>query len=209
MPITVSIIEDDLHYNDALKKIISFDPSLICLSQYHNGQEALESLPKLMPNVIITDINLPDFSGIEVVKKLKPLLPKSEFVMCTSFDDDEYVLEAIMAGAVGFLRKGESMDAIIEAIKNCANGGTPMSPGIAKRALQLLRNNQQPSYETMEQLTKSEFEILELMSQGMLYKEIANKKFISLDTVKKHVSNIYKKLHVNNKVEAINKLNKK
>lgn len=208
MKISVAILEDDGHYNNALKKIIEFDSELLLMGQYFTVQQAIKELRKSPPDIVITDINLPDGTGIELVALLKSELPDTEFLMCTNHENDDYIFDAIMAGAVGYLRKGESMEVIIQSIKEGCNGGTPMSVGIAKRALQLFRNKIQPKFEQQDELTKTELQILEFLAKGMLYKEIAVQKSVSLETIKKHVSNIYKKLHVNNKVEAINKLSK-
>lgn len=209
MSITVSIIEDDVHYNNALKKIIDYDKELYLVGQYFTAQQAIKELRIRPVDIVLTDINLPDATGIEIIEILKPEFPSTEFLMCTSHESDEYIFKAIMAGAVGYLRKGESMDVIIQSVKEGCSGGTPMSAGIAKKTLQLFRNTIHPKIETYEQLTKSETQILELLCQGLLYKEIAHQKNVTIDTIKKHTSNIYKKLQVKNKVEAINKITKK
>jgi NarL family two-component system response regulator LiaR len=206
--ITVAILEDDLHYNNALKKIIQFDKELQLAGQYFTLQQAIKEIRKSPVDILLADINLPDGSGIELVEMLKPELPNTEFLMCTNHENDDYIFNAIMAGAIGYLRKGESMELIIQSIKEGYNGGTPMSVGIARRALQLFRDTIHPKLDGDDQLTKTEVQILELLAQGKQYKEIAVQKNVTLETIRKHVSNIYKKLHVNNKVEAINKLSK-
>ncbi len=126
--------------------------------------------------------------------------------MCTSFEDDEKIFNSLKAGAMGYLVKGESMDKILSSIRDVYSGGAPMSFSIARRVLQHFEKKL-PEIKGFDELTKREQEILELLSQGFLYKEIADQKCISMDTVKKHVGNIYRKLHVSNKVEAINKFN--
>ncbi|WP_232815828.1 response regulator transcription factor [Chryseobacterium capnotolerans] len=126
--------------------------------------------------------------------------------MCTSFEDDEKIFNSLKAGAMGYLVKGESMDKILSSIRDVYNGGAPMSFSIARKVLQHFEKKL-PEIKGFDELTDREKEILELLSQGLLYKEIADKSCISMDTVKKHVGNIYRKLHVNNKVEAINKFN--
>ncbi|MFV0604961.1 MAG: response regulator [Niabella sp.] len=208
MRITVVIIEDDRNYNNALKKIIDFDSDLLCLAQCLSGREALMLLPDTMPDVALMDIQLQDSTGIELVEKLKRQLPYTQFIMCTSFEDDEYIYEALRVGASGYLIKGESMEKIISSIKDVHSGGAPMSSSVAKKVIQHFR---QPTRinEHLNALTESEKDILELLSHGLLYKEIAGKKYISIDTVKKHVGNIYRKLQVSNKVEAINVFNNK
>lgn len=206
MAITVAIVEDEKHYNNALKKIINYDANLECVGQFYSGKEALENLHELNPNVVLMDIKLPDLSGIEIVSKMVDLLPNTQFMMCTSFEDDSHIYDALKAGATGYLIKGESMDKIISSIKDVHVGGAPMSFGVAKRVLKYFREEKTSFNNNLNDLSKSEHEILELLSQGLLYKEIADRKEITIDTVKKHVGNIYKKLHVNNKVEAINLL---
>lgn len=205
LPITIAIVEDDRHYNNALKKIIGFDEELSCIGQFFGSKEAIETLPTLNPNVVLMDINLPGVSGIEIVSTLKPMMEESHFIMCTSFEDDSSIFDAIKAGASGYLVKGESMERVISSIKECQAGGVPMTFGVANRVLQYFR--QDSSKKTyLEELTKTENEVLEMLSKGLLYKEIADQKSVSIETIKKQTSSIYRKLHVNNKTEAINKL---
>lgn len=205
-PITIAIVEDDKHYNNALKKIIGFDRELLCVGQFFNGREALSGLVKLHPQILLMDIKLPDKTGVELVVELKPQMEETKFLMCTSFEDDKHIFDALKAGASGYLVKGESMERIISSIKECHSGGAPMSFGIANRVLRFFReDNRQKPY--LEELTKTENEVLEMLSKGMLYKEIADQKSVSLDTIKKQAGSIYRKLHVCNKTEAINKLN--
>lgn len=208
MAISVAVVEDEKHYNNALKKIIDYDADLICVGQFFSGNEAINHLKTLEPNVVLMDIKLPDMSGIEVINKISESLPNTSFMMCTSFEDENHIFDALKVGATGYLIKGESMDKIISSIKDVYNGGAPMSFGVAKRVLQHFREDKKEISNNLNELSKSEHDILELLAQGFLYKEIAYKKEITLDTVKKHVGNIYKKLHVNNKVEAINLLKK-
>ena len=208
MAITVAIVEDEKHYNNALKKIIDYDADLECVGQFYSGKEALENLQELSPIVMLMDIKIPDMSGIQVISEIIDSLSESNFMMCTSFEDDNHIYDALKVGATGYLIKGESMDKIISSIKDVHVGGAPMSFGVAKRVLKYFREEKTDFNNHLNDLSKSEHEILELLSQGLLYKEIADKKEITIDTVKKHVGNIYKKLHVNNKVEAINLLKK-
>jgi len=206
LPISVAIVEDDRHYNNALKKIINYDNELNCTGQFYNGADALENLPGLQPKIVLMDINLPEKNGTELVRELKPVMEESEFIMCTSFEDDTHIYEALKAGAAGYIIKGDSLQEILSAIRDCCSGGAPMSFGIARRVLGFFHetNSEKP---VLEELTKTENHVLEMLSEGLLYKEIADKKSVSLETVKKQVGNIYRKLHVNNKIEAINKLN--
>jgi two-component system, NarL family, response regulator LiaR len=206
MSISIVIVEDEKNYNNALKKIINYQHDMKVTAQFFDGNEALKSLPDLVPDVVMMDIQLQDMLGIEIIEKLKKEMPGTQFIMCTSFEDDEKIFNSLKAGAMGYLVKGESMDKILSSIRDGYNGGAPMSFSIARRVLSHFERKL-PEIKDFDELTAREKEILELLSQGLLYKEIADKKYISMDTVKKHVGNIYRKLHVNNKVEAINKFN--
>lgn len=206
MKISVVIVEDDKNYNNALKKIIDFQEDMFCSAQFFNGKDAKNSLTDLSPDVVLMDIQLQDMLGIDVIEKLKSAMPNSQFIMCTSFEDDEKIFSSLRAGATGYLIKGESMEKILNSIREISFGGAPMSFSIAKRVLEHFQKTK-TEIDDLNKLTKSEVEILELLSKGFLYKEIADKKFVSIDTVKKHISNMYRKLQVSNKTEAINKLN--
>lgn len=206
MSISIAIVEDEKNYNNALKKVINYQQDMKVVAQFFDGNDALKNLPDISPNVVMMDIQLQDMLGIEIIEKLKKEMPKTHFIMCTSFDDDEKIFNSLKAGAMGYLVKGESMDKILSSIRDVYNGGAPMSFSIARRVLQHFEKKL-PEIKGFDELTEREKEILELLSEGLLYKEIADQKCISIDTVKKHVGNIYRKLHVNNKVEAINKLN--
>lgn len=208
MSITVAVVEDERHYNNALKKIINFNADLSCIGQFYTGKEALEKLPELKPDVVLMDIKLPDISGIEVISQLVDDLNQTNFMICTSFEDDNHIYDALKVGAAGYLIKGESLEKIISSIKEVYLGGAPMSFGVAKKILKYFREEKVNFNNHLNDLSKTEHDILELLAQGLLYKEIADKKEVTIDTVKKHVGNIYKKLHVNNKVEAINILKK-
>ncbi len=206
MSISIVIVEDEKNYNNALKKVIDYQKDMKVVAQFFDGNDALQNLPDFSPDVVMMDIQLQDMLGIEIIEKLKKELPNTQFIMCTSFEDDEKIFHSLKAGAMGYLIKGESMDKILASIRDVYNGGAPMSFSIARRVLQHFERKL-PEIKGFDELTQREKEILELLSQGLLYKEIADQKFITLDTVKKHVGNIYRKLQVNNKVEAINKFN--
>ncbi len=206
MKITIAIVEDEKNYNNALKKVIDYQDDMEVVAQFFDGNDALQNLPSLSPDVVMMDIQLQDMLGIEIIEKLKKEMPGSRFIICTSFEDDDKIFNSLKAGAMGYLVKGESMDKILSSIRDVCNGGAPMSFSIARKVLSHFERKL-PEIQGFNELTDREKEILELLSLGLLYKEIADKKFISIDTVKKHVGNIYRKLHVNNKVEAINKFN--
>jgi two-component system, NarL family, response regulator LiaR len=208
MKIRVAIVEDDKNYNQALKNIIDFQEDMECVAQFFNGKNALQKLEAIEPDVVLMDIQLKDLSGIDIVFKLTELMPGTTFVMCTSFENDEKIFSALRAGASGYLVKGDSLDKIIQAILEAYNGGAPMSFAIAKRVLQHFQESK-VQVQSLALLTVTEKEVLELLAQGLLYKEIADKKNVTIDTIKKHIGNIYRKLQVSNKIEAINKFNNK
>ena len=206
MSISIAIVEDEKNYNNALKKVINYQDDMKVVGQFFDGNTALKNLSDISPDVVMMDIQLQDMLGIEIIEKLRKDMPKTQFIMCTSFEDDEMIFNSLKAGAMGYLIKGESMDKILSSIRDVYNGGAPMSLSIARKVLSHFEKKL-PEIKDFDELTAREKEILELLSQGLLYKEIADRKFISIDTVKKHVGNIYRKLHVSNKVEAINKFN--
>ncbi|AYZ14866.1 DNA-binding response regulator [Chryseobacterium arthrosphaerae] len=206
MSISIAIVEDEKNYNNALKKIINYQNDMKVTAQFFDGSTALKNLPEISPDVVMMDIQLPDMLGIEIIEHIRKDMPDTQFIMCTSFEDDEKIFNSLKAGAMGYLVKGESMDKILSSIRDVYNGGAPMSFSIARKVLKHFEKKL-PEIKGFDELTEREKEILELLSQGLLYKEIADQKCISIDTVKKHVGNIYRKLHVSNKVEAINKFN--
>ena len=208
MKIRVAIVEDDKNYNQALKNIIDFQENMDCIAQFYNGKNALQKLEALEPDVVLMDINLQDLSGIDIVFELREIMPGTHFIMCTSFENDEKIFSALRAGASGYLVKGDPLDKIIQAVLEAHNGGAPMSFAIAKRVLQHFQESK-VQVQTLSLLTVTEKEVLELLAKGLLYKEIADKKNVTIDTIKKHIGNIYRKLQVNNKIEAINKFNTK
>ncbi len=208
MKIRVAIVEDDKNYNQALKNIIDFQEDMECVAQFFNGKNALQKLEDIEPDVVLMDIQLQDLSGIDIVFKLTELMPGTTFVMCTSFENDEKIFSALRAGASGYLVKGDPLDKIIQAILEAHKGGAPMSFAIAKRVLQHFQESK-IQVQSLSLLTVTEKEVLELLAQGLLYKEIADKKNVTIDTIKKHIGNIYRKLQVSNKIEAINKFNTK
>lgn len=207
MAIKVVIVEDERHYSNALKKIIDYDDELMCVGQIFDGNEAVKKLRSINADVVLMDIKLPFVYGYNIISILKHEMLDIPFIMCTSFEDDENIFKSLKAGASGYIVKGESMERIIQFIKEAYAGGAPMSFSIAKRILNYF-HQQNEEIHALEELTRSEKEILALLSEGKQYKEIASDKNISIDTVKKHIGNIYRKLHVTNRVEAINFLNK-
>lgn len=202
--VTVCIIEDILDIQQGLADIIRNDNRLLLLKSYDNAEDAIADLPKQEPDVVVADINLPGKSGIECVAEIKSKHPAIQFIMFTIYEDNDQVFEALKAGASGYILKNTEPAKIVEAIMELHEGGSPMSPKIARKVLQSFSNaGPNPVYELV---SKREREVLELLSKGFLYKEIAEKLNISLSTVKRHLNHIYDKLQVQNKTEAVNKL---
>lgn len=201
--ITVCIVEDISEIRDGFQTIMNMSDDIKCIGAFHTGEEAIIQLPILNPDITIMDINLPGISGIECIQKLKKLNMKSLYLMFTVYDDDEIVFEAIKAGASGYILKKTSPAKFLEAIKEIHAGGSPMSPYIARKIINAFHHRPQQTEKSV--LSPREEEVLTFLSNGLLYKEIAEKLFITVGTVKQHIHKIYDKLHVQNKTEAINK----
>ena len=204
MAINVAIVEDLKEIRDALQSFISIDKDLSLTGCFSNAEEATEQLPILQPDIVIMDINLPGMSGIECIRQVKPFCPACQFMMFTVYEDDEKVFEALKAGASSYMLKKHGSQKIIEALKELYAGGSPMSADIARKVVSAFHANEKhsgPNYH----LTRRESDILQLLAKGMLYKEIAQQISISNNTVKQHIHNIYEKLHVQNRTEALNK----
>ncbi|MEP6674865.1 MAG: response regulator transcription factor [Ferruginibacter sp.] len=204
MDIAVAIVEDNNDIRQALEQIIDMTEGYTLAGSCTSGEEAMVRLPDMHANVVLMDINLGGMTGIEVVKKLKPLYPEILFMMCTIYEEDEQIFEALSAGANGYILKKTAPDKLLEAIKELYGGGSPMSSQIARKVVAAFQNKPVMD-ESLNLLSRREKEILEMLAKGLLYKEIAAMLFISQETVRKHVYHIYEKLHVNNRVEAVNK----
>lgn len=206
MNIPVAIVEDNIDIRKALEQIVEMAPGFELVCSCENGEDALIRLPIFEPKVILMDINLGGMNGIEVVRKLKITSPDMLFMMCTVYEEDEKIFEALSAGASGYILKKTTPEKLQDAIRELYEGGAPMSSQIARKVV--LAFQQKPASLTngsLAMLTRRELEILEMLSKGLVYKEITEKLFISSETVRKHVYNIYNKLHVSNRVEAVNK----
>jgi DNA-binding NarL/FixJ family response regulator len=183
--------------------VIESDDRLHWIRSFETAEEAIEWIPRLTPDVVITDINLPGKNGIECVFELKNLNPAIQFIMFTIYEDNDQVFEALKAGATGYILKNTAPEKIVEAILELYEGGSPMSPKIARKVLQSFSKTENP---VLQLISKREREVLDLLSKGYLYKEIADQLNITLSTVKRHLNHIYEKLQVQNKTEAVNKL---
>ncbi len=202
--ITVCIVEDRENIREALKILVGEQNDCTCIADFANGEEAVKQIPELQPDVVLMDIDLPGMNGIECIRQLKPLCPQVQFMICTVYDEDEKIFEALAAGANSYILKRSSSETLIDSIKDLYMGGSPMSSDIARK---LVRHFQGVMSAEKEQyhLTPRETEIMELLARGLTYQQTADKIFISSKTIKKHVYNIYEKLHVNSRTEAINK----
>jgi len=210
MTITVCIVDDNKDIRSALEQIIIMSDGYRLLGSFSSAEEAIEKIPALSPQVVLMDINLGGMSGIECVRQLKPMHPDILYMMCTVYEEDEKIFEALSAGANGYILKKTAPGKLLEAIKELNEGGAPMSSQIARKVVAAFRGKAVAEGPVQEEksiniLSGREKEILEHLSKGLLYKEIANNLFISPETVRKHVYHIYEKLHVNNRVEAVNK----
>ncbi len=204
MSITLAIVEDLDEVRDGLKNFISLSSDFKVLDTFKTAEEAVYDLPKLQPDIVIMDINLPGMNGIECVRQVKEKSPGTQFMMFTVYENDEKVFEALKAGASGYLLKNTGLVQLIESLKELYNGGSPMSANIARKLVMLFRKDQKETT-TLDILSSRENEILQLLTKGLLYKEIANQLTISVATVRQHIHHIYEKLHVQNRTEAINK----
>jgi DNA-binding NarL/FixJ family response regulator len=202
--ITISLVEDLQEVREGLESILNNSPDFLLLSSYTNGESALQHISDEQPDIVVMDINLPGISGIECIRRLRDECPSTLFIMYTIFEDDEKVFEALQAGASGYLLKKTPREKIIDALKELHAGGSPMSTHIARKVIKTFQEIHR--LHTNSLLTNKENEVLELLSKGYLYKEIADKLHITLNTVKQHIHKIYEKLHVSNRTEAVNKL---
>ena len=192
----------------ALEQIIEMSDNCELIGSCVSGEDALVKLPVMNPKVVLTDISLGGISGIEVVKELKAQFPEILFMMCTIYEDDEQLFEALSAGASGYILKKTPPGKLLEAIQELVEGGAPMSSQIARKVVAAFQNKKTDLHgdsTALDVLSKREKEILEMIAKGLLYKEISDSLFISTETVRKHVRHIYDKLHVDNRIEAVNK----
>jgi DNA-binding NarL/FixJ family response regulator len=203
--IKVAIVEDLVEVAESMQSIINGEEGMECKFKYTNAEDAMLFLPKQDIDVLIVDIGLPRASGIEAIKYLSEVCPKLQYCMFTVYEDDDKIFTSLQAGAKGYILKGAASNKIIEAIKELNQGGSPMSPSIARRIIDTFSNLKTMPVVNSLPLSNRELELLTHLSKGLLYKEIGEKLGITVGTVKQHIHNIYYKLQVTNKVEAINK----
>lgn len=208
MSISLAIVEDLDEVREGLHQFISLNKEFNVLDTFRTAEEAMYELPLIKPDIVIMDINLPGMNGIDCIKEVKNKIPKTQFMMFTVYENDEKVFEALKAGASGYLLKNTGLLQMIEALRELHNGGSPMSANIARKLVTVFRE-QERKFDAIETLSSRENEILQLLSKGLLYKEIAEQLSISVSTVRQHIHKIYEKLHVQNRTEAINKAMRK
>ena len=206
--IKVAIIEDNNTLRRSLCNLVNQTEGMLCVASLENLLNVVSNLRKPLPDIVLMDIGLPNISGIEGVRTLKENFDKMQVLMFTVFEDDEKIFEAIKAGASGYLLKKSSPEEITEAIRSLYFGGAPMSANIARKVIESFQHNSHVTKEDY-QLTTRESEILHSLIEGMSYKKLAEKYFISISTVRTHIRHIYEKLHVNTKAQAVAKVLKK
>jgi DNA-binding NarL/FixJ family response regulator len=201
LPVGVAIVEDNEEICGMLARIVARDQGLQCLCTCATGEIALEVLPRQRPQVVIMDLQLPGISGIECISRLRQLLPETQVLVFTVYGDSEQVFKALKAGASGYLLKRSAPDEILQAIHDVHGGGAPMTGEIARK---VVRSFQEPvTVKEAEKLTPRQEEILRLLARGFVTKEIAAELGISFDTVRFHLKDIYAKLHVRSRTEAV------
>lgn len=208
MPITVSIVEDNEQLRGTLARVLNRAEGFRCVSQYPDAETALKRLPADRPEVVLMDINLPGINGVECVRQLKQLLPSVLVIMLTVYEDTENIFNALEVGASGYLLKRTKSAELLEAIREVQRGGSPMTTHIARKVVQSFQKAG-PSPQPTENLSQREQEVLDCLSQGFLYKEIAEKLGISYETVHTYIRRIYEKLQVRTRTEAVAKFLKR
>jgi DNA-binding NarL/FixJ family response regulator len=202
MPIKVAIVEDSEKIREGLAVLINGSPAFSCVATYENAEEALKYLPGKKPDVVLMDIGLPKMSGIECVEELKKDSPEIQVMMLTVYEDDDRIFKSLVAGASGYILKNTMPAELFAAITDIHNGGSPMSNLIARRVVQTFQQMGKSSKE-LENLSERETEVLSYVAKGYQDKEVAEKFFLSVETVRKHLRNIYQKLHVRSRTEAV------
>lgn len=204
MNIRISIVEDDEPTRRILADVIRSSPGVELLSHYGDTPQALESLPRDKPDVVLMDINLIASTGVDCVRHLKPLLPATQFLMLTVYEDSDHIFAALAAGATGYLLKDTTREELLAAIQQITQGGSPMSGSIARRVVSSFGRAPNPAPDTGG-LSPREQSVLSLLTKGYLYKEIAEQLGISVPTVNTYIRRIYEKLQVHSRSQAIAK----
>ncbi len=202
--IKVAVFEDNKHLRETFKFLLDTVPGFSCAGAYADCSNMIADLSSHPCDVVLMDIEMPGINGIEATKLIKENFPHINILIQTVFFEDEYIFNAICAGASGYILKTTTPDGYLDAIKDVQSGGSPMTPGIARKVLQLFKDNLQPATPAKNyNLTAKEKKVLQLLVDGKSYKMIAADLSVAVDTVKSHVTNIYAKLHVHSGTEAV------
>jgi DNA-binding NarL/FixJ family response regulator len=203
-PIRISVVEDDRLIREQLVHQVSHAEGFVIVSSHGSAENALAEIPELKPDVVLMDINLPKMSGIDCVRSLKSQLPSTHFIMLTVYEDADAIFKSLLAGAVGYLLKGRSGSRaqVIDAVRDATRGGSPLNSLIARKIVQYFHHEKTRSGGE-HSLSTREREVLEQLSKGLLYKEIADVLNVNIETIRKHCHNIYEKLRVNSRTEAV------
>jgi DNA-binding NarL/FixJ family response regulator len=204
MPIAVAIVEDNPDIRMGTSYILRTSRSCSVVGEYANAEGLIDDFDRTAPDVVLMDIGLPGINGIEAIELLKREHPRVEIVVLSVYEDDANVFRAICVGASGYIAKPVMPQQLLEAVEQAFGGGTPMSPHIARKVLEMFRQNAPPP-KADYRLTPRELEVLELLVKGDNYKSMADKLFLSVFTVCAHIRNIYEKLHVHSKSQAVAK----
>ncbi|MBK6541455.1 MAG: response regulator transcription factor [Flavobacteriales bacterium] len=204
-PIKVSIVEDDSSIRETLRSLFIFEDGMEAFTVHSTAEDALMRLGETCPDVVIMDINLPGQSGIDCVRQMSQRCTGTQFLMYTVHDDDHRVFEALKAGANGYILKSSTPDQILDAVRELSTGGSPMSAHVARRVVTHIRPAKQELSNGSELLSARENEVLALLAEGLLYKEIGERLGITVGTIKQHIHRIYDKMHVQNRTEAVNR----
>jgi DNA-binding NarL/FixJ family response regulator len=202
--IRLAVVEDNLPFRRGLRAIFDLTPGIECVGMYATGEEALRELPRVAPDVVLMDLNLPGLSGIECTRELRRLRPATQVLMLTIEDDSERVFAALRAGATGYLLKAETPGEILEGIQLVARGGSPMSAVIARRVVESFHGK--GGFSTAkDSLTEREVEVLDNIARGRRVKEVAAELGVGVTTVQTYLRRIYEKLQVHSQAEAVAK----
>lgn len=200
------IIEDDKQICESLCEIISSDSRFKCVGKFYDAASAQQDLLHTNAHVVLVDLKLGSASGIDIIRQFKPLLPETHFMVITIFEENDLIIDSLKAGATGYILKNSRSEEYIQAINDLLAGGSPLSPTVARK---LIATFNPQKIETEYNLTTREIQILKLLADGYLYRQVAESLHISIDTVRTHIRHVYEKLQVQSKVQALNKFYKR
>ena len=201
MPSKIAIVEDNNVIRGCLEELVNSIPGCECVATFSNGEDAVKSIPRLSPDLVMMDIHLPNLSGIECAGRLKESVPSLAILMLTVYEDEEKIFQAFKAGASGYILKRSSPREVVQAVKDMLDGGVPMTSTIARKVVDSFRANGTENDE-ISGLSRREMEVLRSLSKGSANKEIADGLSITVETVRWHLKQIYQKLHVHGRTEA-------